>query len=125
MSSSRQKATRSRAPSQVRAWLRGIVDPGTYVGLLHGNREGSTPRRDADPVAAPGRHDAEDGEARGGDAGPAGSTDEAGEQGGASCGGAGGGKRRDQGECTTATHGPDPEPASCVTGAGAHTRSCR
>src|SRR4051812_13363845 len=47
------------------------------------------------------------------------------EQRGACCGGADGGKGRDQGECGCAKHGPDPEPGSRVPGAGPHTRSCQ
>jgi hypothetical protein len=123
MSSNRQKATRPGALLRAPGRLRVIVDPGTHVGLLHGNREVSAPPRDADPVAAPGRHDAEAGDAWSGEVRPAGSTDEAGEQGGAIRGGVGGGKRRGREECTAANHGPDTEPGSRVTGAVAHTRS--
>src|SRR5271166_220087 len=50
------------------------------------------------------------------------STEETGEQGGASRGGTGGGKRWDQEECGPAKHGPDPEPGRRVTGARTHTR---
>ena len=61
---------------------------------------------------------------------PAGSTCEAGEQGGASRGGIGGGKQWDQEECEPASHGPDvvlearvcdTTPGRRVTGAGPHT----
>src|SRR5215469_1338611 len=49
------------------------------------------------------------------------SSVEAGEQGGAIRRGAGGAKGWDQGECEPAAHGPDAEPGSRDTGAGAHT----
>src|SRR3984893_6539406 len=63
--------------------------------------------------------------------GPRHSSDEAGEQSSAlrygaireraSCGGVGGAKGGDQGECGLAKHVPDTEPGERVTGAGTHT----
>src|SRR6516165_6618043 len=63
--------------------------------------------------------------------GPRHSSDEAGEQSSsfrygairerASCGGVGGAKGGDQGECGLAKHAPDTEPGKRVTGAGTHT----
>src|SRR5215470_17563710 len=53
--------------------------------------------------------------------GPSRSSCEAGEQGGAIRRGAGGAKGWDQGESEPAAHGPDAEPGSRDTGAGAHT----
>src|ERR1700730_2319186 len=63
--------------------------------------------------------------------GPRHSSDEAGEQSSAlrygaireraSCGGVGGAKGGDQGECGLAKHAPDTEPGERVTGAGTHT----
>ena len=58
-----------------------------------------------------------------GEVGPAHSSEEAGEQGGARPRRSRGAKGRGQGECGTAKHGPDAEPGSRVTGAGPPTRS--
>src|SRR2546422_1134191 len=82
-----------------------------------------------------GRGGAVAGDERTREVGPRHSSEEAGEQSGtAACGaicgganrsGAGGAKGRDQGECEPAKHVPDAVLGKRVTGAGAHTESCK
>lgn len=99
MSSSRQKAKPTGALSRASGGLRVIAEPGTHIRLPLGNREVSATPWGADPEVASGRQDAKAGDARGGEVRLAGSTCEAGEQGGESRCRASGGKQRDQGKC--------------------------
>ena len=75
------------------------------------------------PPPAGRRPGAVDRDVRTGEVRPAHSTKEAGEQGGATRGGAGGGKGRGRWECGAAKHGRDAEPDSRDTGADPYTRS--
>src|SRR4051812_29400286 len=76
------------------------------TSLPRGNREISEPVLGADPRIAPGRPEAVAGDARAGEVGPAHSSGEVGEQGGACRGGADGAKGRDRGEGGTAMDRP-------------------
>src|SRR5687767_9077347 len=85
------------SPTREVVWPRVVKDPGMRINLRHGNREISEPVLGADPRTVPGRPEAVAGEARAGEVGPAHSSGEVGEQGGARRGGADGAKGWDQG----------------------------
>src|SRR3954465_13894790 len=92
-----------------------------YGRLRQGNREISATAPGAVPGAASGRPEGVADDERDGEVRPTDRPGETADQGGASRGGVGGGKRWDQEECGPAKHGPDTGPGSRVTGAGPHT----
>src|SRR4051812_26627209 len=90
---------------------------------LHGNREISRPTGGPCRRSAPGRRGAVAGDARGREVRPRHSSEEAGERGWATSGGAGGAKGGGRGERDPATHAPGAGPGKRVPGAGPRTAS--